>query len=98
MKYFVLHDENEDVTYRLPLVHCPMDDQEFGELVGGSDKLAKIEMKYGIHDVAYDENDFFGFSSYEIEDWKFIKTFWEKWLQKLGFVIGEKGWEEIKAV
>jgi hypothetical protein len=98
MKYFVLHDENEEITYRLPLVSCSMDFQDFLDIVSESD-MTWLEETYGVHDASWDEskNEFLGFTSSEVEDWDFVKNYWEKWLRETGFVIGKKGWKKIKA-
>jgi hypothetical protein len=43
-----------------------------------------------VHDVSYDDNQIFGFTSYEWQPNKIddLKTYWSNWLTQLGFKVG----------
>ncbi len=101
MKPFILYDENTDITHVTMVISGPFDiddDEEtirfFDENINGSARMMAIETVYGVHDISYDDGDFYGYSSYEVKEWGKLKREWRKWFKEMGFETGK--WRKYK--
>ncbi|MNJ90585.1 hypothetical protein D3C87_82050 [compost metagenome] len=103
-KYFEFRDENTEIYHLLP-VTCS--DDEFYEWAnedssGENGFIESVETKYGVHDTdncLTSEAEYFGFSSYEVEEKKQLKELLSKWKDKLvelGWAKNEDEWSQIE--
>lgn len=84
-KRFIFHDENTDKNWCFNIL-TPIKLSEIeldiliDDLIDDSHDYdgEDFESTYGVHDVAFGENDLLGFTSYEIEEDKFPELM-EKW-------------------
>jgi len=92
MKPFQLYDELTGKNHCLQILAAPEEIEDlFDYRVLGTDEMNFLETTYGVHDVSYDDNSIFGFTSYEWQPGKLddLKTYWSNWLTRLGFKVGK---------
>lgn len=95
MRPFLFHDESTGINHYLEIIETPgieTDDdmiEFFDAHMCDSAEMEYLERHFGIHDISYDYDVMFGFTSYEWEDIEGLKKYWSKWLTDLGFTVGE---------
>ena len=92
IQYFGFTDEIAECRYRIP-VNVPADLCMDRDDLISDEEMNRLETTYGVHDVSFEDGEFFGFSSYEIEDWDAVLLEWKTVLLTKFDDVGD--WERI---